>query len=108
MNEADVTKQIRSVLKISHVWHWKVWQGMGSYRGVSDIVGIHAGRFLAIEVKHPGWRAPGPTAKSYRHYKEQQDFLQHVRDNGGIGFFATSVDDVIRELGLKLPLWGGK
>ena len=109
MNEADVTKQIRDVLKHCRVWHYKQFQALGSYRGVSDIIGIYAGRFLAIEVKAPSWKPPGPSTKAYRHYKEQEDFLWHVRENGGIGFFATSVEEVLEKLELKakvMPLFG--
>lgn len=51
--------------------------------GMSDIIGIYRGRFLAVEVKRPGNR---PTT-------EQALFLQEIRTLGGIAFVATSVDD---------------
>ncbi len=53
-------------------------------RGVSDILGIWRGRFLAIEVKtHKGIVSPF-----------QEAFLDNVKLNGGIAIIARSVDDV--------------
>ena len=52
-------------------------------RGVSDIIGLlpPTGRFLAIEVKRPGGK---PT-------QEQQQFIDTINENGGVGFVAQSV-----------------
>ena len=46
-------------------------------------------RFLAIEVKRPGGKPTAP----------QQAFLDKVNEAGGIGFVATSVQDVMDQLG---------
>jgi hypothetical protein len=64
-------------------------------KGVSDILGIWKGKFLAIEVKSPG-KKPTP---------EQKEFLGLVSDFGGIGILAYSLDDVIHTLvhGKTLP-----
>lgn len=59
--------------------------------GVADILGIFNGRFLAIEVKRPG----NPLTRCQKH------FLDSVNREGGIGFVARSIDDVIDQLGLK-------
>jgi len=53
-------------------------------KGVSDILGIHNGRLLAIEVKTPSGRVS----------KEQQDFIDRVQQEGGIAFVARSVSEV--------------
>jgi len=54
-------------------------------KGVSDIIGcLPSGRFLAIEVKRPG-KKPSP---------DQDEFLKQVVMHGGLGFVATSIDDV--------------
>jgi penicillin-binding protein-related factor A (putative recombinase) len=59
-------------------------------KGVADIMGVlKGGRHLAIEVK----------TKTGRVSPEQKAYLEAVNENGGIGFVARSVDDVIRELG---------
>lgn len=92
MKEADVTKQIRSVLKTFGIFHWKVWQGMGSTPGVPDIVGVMPdGRFLGIEVK-------APKGKVSDH---QERFINNINATGGLAFVARSADDVIEKLGLK-------
>lgn len=57
---------------------------MSQPKGVSDIIGIYKGRFLAIEVKKPG-------AKPTNH---QWNFLKAVHENGGIALVARSVEDV--------------
>ena len=38
--EKEITASIRALLKVFGIFHWKVWQGLGSEKGVSDIVGI--------------------------------------------------------------------
>lgn len=95
ITEADVTRQIRDVLKVCRIFHWKQWQGpMSQPRGVSDILGIYDGKLLAIEIKKPGAR-PSP---------EQVRFINRINTEGGIGFIAYSVDDVIKTLGLQVRL----
>lgn len=56
--------------------------------GISDIIGIYKGRFLAIETKRVGKK---PT-------KEQRDFLDAIEKGGGIAIVAFTVDDVINAL----------
>ena len=88
--EKEITASIRMVLRTFGIFHWKVWQGLGSEKGVSDIIGIYKGKFLAIEVK---------TEKG-RLSKHQEEFLDHVVWNGGIAIVARSVDDVFEGLGI--------
>ena len=52
--------------------------------GVSDILGVLRGRFMAIEVK----TATGRLSKS------QAKFLDEVKANGGLALVARSVQDV--------------
>jgi len=86
--ESIITSQIRQYLTLKRVFHWKVWQGLGSQPGVSDIIGIFRGRPLAIEVK----------TKKGRVSEHQENFLNNFRENGGIAIIARSVDDVIQKL----------
>lgn len=72
---------------------WGTWVELGE-KGDSDVFGMFsanagafAGKFLGIEVKDGDNK---PTA-------EQLAFIRMVNDNGGVGFAAWSVDDVIRE-----------
>lgn len=54
-------------------------------KGFPDIHGMmKGGRALYIEVKRPGGKLTD----------EQAEFLKKVRDSGGIGFMAESVEDV--------------
>lgn len=57
-------------------------------RGVSDILGVLDGRFVAIEVKKPGGKVS----------EHQQNYLDRINKEGGIGFVAYSVEDVTKEL----------
>ncbi len=92
LREADITKQIRDVLDLKGIWHWKQWQGpMSEPKGVSDILGCFKGRLLAIEVKAPG----------YHPSQDQVIFIDNVNEAGGIAFIAYSVEDVIENLGIE-------
>ena len=52
--------------------------------GSSDLIGLYKGKFLAIEIKtQSGIVKP-----------EQQNFIDAVNKAGGIGFVASSVDDI--------------
>lgn len=57
-------------------------------KGVSDILGIYKGRFLAIEVKSQ----TGVVSK------EQKEFINNVNKEGGIAFVARSIEDVKKAL----------
>ena len=121
--ESEIVKSILEYLRTRRdVVAWRQNSGMamlpgrggrpmpvrfGGMKGMSDIVGWQrveikqsdgvafrhsftiVARILAIEVKRPGKKAT----------PEQQSFLDLVRAHGGLAFVATSVDDVVRELG---------
>jgi penicillin-binding protein-related factor A (putative recombinase) len=59
--------------------------------GVSDILGVYQGRFVAIEVKRP---------QNKERPLEQKIFIDQINRNGGIAFFATSIEEVKAGLGL--------
>lgn len=60
-----------------------------AFTGCSDILGmLKGGRFLAIELKRKGRDAT----------PDQRAFLTNVVRNGGVGFVARSVDDVVAAL----------
>ncbi len=93
ITESDITRQIRDYLKACKIFHWKVWQGLGSEKGVADIIGIYRGIPLAIEVKAPN----GKLSVS------QDAFLANFKREGGVAIIARSVDDVIKSL-REIPL----
>ena len=55
--------------------------------GVSDLIGVFNGRFIAIELKRPGRSNYGVTAL-------QEAFMRKVRDAGGIAGVARSIEDL--------------
>ena len=93
--EAEITKSIREYLKFKGIFHYKQWQGLGSLHGISDIIGImggplygYIGKYLAIEVKRKGGKLSD----------KQEQFLNRVRAEGGIGLVCYSVEDLIVQL----------
>ncbi len=84
--EKDITRSIRDFLKVAGVFHWKVWQGLGSTPGVSDIIGLYKGIPLFLEIKTNNGRLSD----------KQKEFLRKVNDNGGLGVVLKSVDDAIK------------
>ena len=91
MKEADITKQIRDLLKALGIFHFKHWGGPMSVPGVSDILGCYRGRMMAIEVKCPGNKLT----------QLQKNFLDNVNEAGGIAFVAYCIEDVVEGLSLK-------
>ena len=99
--EKHVQKAILDYLRLKKIFCWKnstvgIKKENGSYipsgfRGVSDILGIlPGGRFLAIEVKRD-------RASMQKITVEQFDFLANINQRGGLGFVASSIDDVIKQ-----------
>ena len=89
--EGLLKRSIKDLLRTFGIFYFSALQGLGSYPGVSDFLGIYKGRFLAIEAKAPHGK-PSPA---------QTEFLDRVRKDGGIAILAYSVDDVIDGLGLQ-------
>jgi len=82
-NSIGVYDPVRKTFRKTSKW---------SISGVSDIIGIYKGIFLAIEVKreHP---------KTYP-TKQQKEFIQQIENEGGIAFVARSIEDVKNNLNL--------
>lgn len=84
--------------------------------GISDVMALVEGRFIAIEVKKPAemsffdrpieelrerfakaqYTVKNP--KKYLHAIEQREFLDEVIANGGTGFFASSIEQARERL----------
>ena len=59
------------------------------YKGSSDIIGVLPdGKFLAVEVK----------GKYGKLTIDQEEFLQRINDNGGVGFVVFHINDLINKL----------
>ncbi len=98
-SEKEITASIRALLKAFGIFHYKNWQGLGSQKGVSDIIGIHKGKFLAIEVKRED-ALDCPYNCNHIICEKQKLFLFAVSDAGGIALVARSADDVFEGLGI--------
>ena len=111
MSESDIQSNIMALLLLHHRVAWAMVITTGVFKvkggcitvghyisdnerqktGMSDIIGqMRDGRMLAIETKKPGEE---PTIKQY-------NFLSLVNDNGGLGFWANSIEMVSRSLKL--------
>lgn len=92
MTANDLTKQALMVLRLKgfHVWRQNNIAVRGRKNsvtpGISDILGFHklTGRFLACEIK----------AGEDRLSKEQIEFLQNVKDAGGVSLVVRSINDL--------------
>lgn len=77
------------------VWFNKLLKGRGV---LVDFTGtLKSGRPFALEAKRPGWTMPTDSAKSDSalRAREQANYLQHVRDAGGVAGFVRSVDEAL-------------
>lgn len=68
-------------------FYFKVHGGPFQVAGIPDIVGLHKGRFIAIEVKCPG--------KEDTLSEKQQNTINKIKAAGGIAFMTTSKEDTL-------------
>lgn len=123
INEKQVENQILTYLKNKGIFCWKN-NSTGVFdprkrvfrksknphhiNGVSDILGILEGRFLAIEVKKP-YISKKTLAVKHRTQEElhklasedQINFINIINDRGGVSFLADSIDIVEEQLQLR-------
>ena len=111
--EKEITASIRTLLKAFGIFHWKVHQGLGSQKGVSDIIGMktvkvkdlvaagikEVGIFTAIEAKRED-AVNCPYNCTHITCEKQATFLDDVKDNGGLALVARSAADVFEGLGI--------
>jgi len=104
-NETKVQKEILKFLQDNEIFAWRVnnmgvpdphckggWRKQTGYNmpGMSDIIGIYRGKFLAIEVKAPG--------RKKNVSDNQVNFIERVLKEDGVAFVAESVEDVKKNL----------
>lgn len=85
--ETKLQKKIREALTARGAWCVKI-AGGPFQRGLPDLIGLHKGRFFAIEVKMPGGK---PTAL-------QLESLRTIKRAGGQVAIAHSVDEALEVL----------
>jgi len=89
MKESDIHRKIIKALNaLPETFVFKVHGGPYQMAGISDIVGVHRGRPVALEVKRPGGKATAI----------QLAFLAKWIAAGGVGGVVTSVEEAIELL----------
>ena len=107
MKESEVQRKILKKLREAGIFAWRVnnmgvpdpsarggWRVQTGYNmpGMSDILGVFNGKFMAIEVKSP--------ERVKRVSDKQKEFLAKVKDEGGCAFVASCWEDVVNNLKL--------
>lgn len=91
MKESTVVKNIKKALdKYFPGFYFKTHGGLFQIAGLPDLIGVHKGRFIGIEVKCPG--------KENNLTTKQQHIINKINLAGGIAFMATNPLQVIKKL----------
>lgn len=85
--ETKIRQDIEKYLRQNRIWFVRV-QANANTVGVPDIIACYKGRLIALEVKTP----KGSPSEL------QLQVMKAIRDNGGIGGFPTSVQEVVEIL----------
>ena len=92
--ETKIVDKIKKKLNsLDKNFFFKVHGGLMQMAGISDLIGVSEGRFVAIEVKTPN-NKKGATAL-------QKWFLNKINSCGGIAFVARDLETVLIQLGVE-------
>lgn len=101
MSSKPETKVVRGILEMLEAsfpgFYFKTHGGLYQRIGLPDILGVHRGRFIGIEVKCPG--------KEDTLTKNQQKTLNLIKLYGGVGFMSISPEDTKLQLGKEMKSW---
>lgn len=101
MSSKPETKVVRGILEMLEAsfpgFYFKTHGGLYQRIGLPDILGVHRGRFIGIEVKCPG--------KEDTLTKNQQKTLNLIKLYGGVGFMSTSPEDTKLRLRKEMTSW---
>lgn len=96
--ETGLVRDIRDMLETSFPgFYFKTHGGPFQRAGLPDIIGLHRGRFIGIEVKIPG--------EEDSLTKLQEKTLALIRTFGGVGFMSSSVEDTKNKLRKEMKSW---
>lgn len=86
LKESDIRKQLQDYLRLKgwHV-HYNL-QGLGCYRGISDLTCIKAGRVVFLEVKTPKGKQSDAQVR----------FQKEIEAAGGEYLVAHDIDSLMR------------
>lgn len=93
-NETYIRRAITDALRHSGWAVFYIFQGLGSYKGISDLIAIRDGRTVFIEVK----------TQTGRQSDYQKDFQRVCQSHGVTYILARGVNDVTDLLNFK-PLF---
>ena len=85
ITENDVKRQVKDYLSLKGWFHFHIMQGLGSYRGIPDIIAIKDNRVLFLEIKKP-------TGKQSQYQKEFED---NITSQGGEYVLVRCLEDLI-------------
>ena len=96
--ETKVVRDIIKMLKSSFPgFYFKTHGGLYQKIGLPDILGVHRGRFIGIEVKCPG--------KEDTLTNLQEKNLALINLYGGVGFMSISPEDTESQLKEEMKSW---
>jgi Holliday junction resolvase len=82
--ETYIRRSITDALRLAGWAVFYIFQGLGSYKGISDLIAIKDGLTVYIEVK----------TETGRQSEYQKQFERIVTDHGGKYYLARSVNDI--------------
>ena len=82
--ETYIRRSITEALRLAGWAVFYIFQGLGSYKGISDLIAIKDGLTVYIEVK----------TETGRQSEYQKQFERIVTDHGGKYYVARSVNDI--------------
>ncbi len=85
LTETDIRRQVTDYLQLRQYFCFYVLQGLGSYRGIPDLVAVKNGRVLFIELK---------TARG-RQSEHQKKFQSDLEAHGGEYILCRGIDDLM-------------
>ena len=83
-NETQIRGQVRDYLRSKGWFCFHVLQGLGAYRGISDLIAVKDGRVLFVELK---------TARG-RQSEHQKEFQTDLEAAGGEYLLCRGVEDL--------------
>ncbi len=97
--EKTIEAAIRRMLKTKGIWHFKSHGGAFQGSGLPDLICIHNGRFIGLEVKRP---------EVGRLTENQRAALRKINAAGGYAVVVTSVAEaelaiILSQLGEEAP-----
>jgi len=83
-SESGILRAVRDYMRLRGWFVIRMQQGLGSHKGISDLVAVKEGLTVWIEVK---------TAKG-KLSKHQQQFQKQIKEFGGIYIVVRGVEDI--------------